>query len=719
MINFAENIESLEEIIISYLLGVDDDGIIRDEEGIEVDRGKLINVMKPDFFTVPFYSNAFKYIKEFYNNYEKTPNFDELVKVFELKNEQIEEDKMLSIKDVRVSVYTNEFLYKYIKSFLMVKVLNSQINKVAIKLKTEKPDPDNIAKVIDYVRSELSDKIDVEITNSGNGLDIYNCEDHIQHGRDTKSTGDEYLDTVLGGGYEPKTFIVFQGRAKIGKSMVMSNLAARAALLGNNVGIYTVELGADKYIKRIGSNLFNVPQYDYKNFNSKENLGVLKDAVRKFKEEHPGAGEINIREAPTGAATVLDIENHFIRVERKMSKKFDVIFVDYLNLLKSSADSNANMYSSIKKICEDLRKIAQRNMWCIVSATQIKTSAFSSDDLGLDSTAESSGLIATVDTLFGLMGQPGSPYVKMKCIANRDGGYMNSYANYVKDMNFFRLNEDSTDYMNLGEEAIITAENYQKFREAPSQTYNDFQYRVMQNAAKQEEPKEVEYHHMEQQNLENMSMEAGIDNIQQQTVQAPVDELPMGEAPYSYPEPVPQEQIAAQQPVAQQSRFTFTMQQAQPQYAQPTVAQAQPQQAQPNVVQAQPQHTQQPVAQQVQVQPQNTAGYTPTPVSAPSFFKQQAQPQYAQPTVAQAQPQQIVQQPVYQQAATPPTQYNHQPVQQAQYQPQAQPVAPPPQNNVGDVCNDTSTLVVNNLSEAEKIAILTNENGVQSIVPGL
>ena len=82
MINFAENIESLEEIIISYLLGVDDDGIIRYEEGIEVDKGKLINVMKQEFFTVHFYGSAFKYIKEFYNNYEKTPNFDELVKVF-------------------------------------------------------------------------------------------------------------------------------------------------------------------------------------------------------------------------------------------------------------------------------------------------------------------------------------------------------------------------------------------------------------------------------------------------------------------------------------------------------------------------------------------------------------------------------------------------------------------------------------------------------------
>ncbi len=315
-------------------------------------------------------------------------------------------------------------------------------------------------------------------------LDIYNPDSQINVGRNKKSTGDEYLDTVLGGGYKPKTLIVFQGRAKIGKSMVISNLAARTAFLGNNVGIYTVELGAQEYAKRVGSNLFNVPQYDYKNFNSNENLGVLKDAVRKFNEAYPNAGEIDITESLTGATKVSDIENYYMEWERSHGKKLGVIFVDNLNLLHADESLDWNMYLYVKRICEDLRKIAQRNNWCVVTAAQIKASAFSSDDLGLDSSAESSAIAAVADSLFGLMGQPGSPYIRMKCITNRDGGYMNSYANYVKDMNFFRICEDSFDYMNLGEEAIMNAENYQKFREAPSQTYDDFKFRVMQNAAK-------------------------------------------------------------------------------------------------------------------------------------------------------------------------------------------------------------------------------------------
>lgn len=704
MINFSENIESLEEIIIAYLLKVDDDSKITDESGVEVDRVKLIGVMKPDFFTVQFYNDIFKHVRDFYYEYNKIPNLDELKKLFELKNDTFDTEKIESIKQVRVSTYSNDFIYKYIKAFLMVRVLNSQINKVAIKLKTEKPDPDNINSVVDYVRTELSEKIDVEITNSGNGLDIYNIDDHIQKNKQTKSTGVEYLDIVLGGGYEPKTLLVFQGRAKIGKSMFMSNLATRAALLGNNVGIYTVELGADKYIKRVGSNLFNVPAMEYNKIKTKESAenSIIAKSIKMFREQHPNAGDIDIAESPTGSATVLDIENYYIKWERKHGKKLDVIFVDYLNLLKADSSLTGNMYLSIKRICEDLRKIAQRNKWCIVSATQIKTSQFASDDLGLDSTAESSGLIATVDTLFGLMGQPGSPYVKMKCIANRDGGYMNSYANFVKDMNFFRLLEDGEDYMNLGEEAILNAENYQKYREAPSKTYDEFQYRVMQNAEKQAP---VEKYQVSCGNAYKIDI-----NQPQPVVQAQAQpEIP--QAPY---EPMPMDETPIQDiVVVDHSERNVTV----PADQVPVV----PMNAPSGVIQYTTLYTEpQKVEEKQDV-------YIPKPVSAPTYnsVMAQAQPQVAQPVYQQQPVQQQFTQPVYQQPVAQQVQaqpqiqqpvqqpvYQQQPVQQPQYS------SPEPNNQCGR-CNDTSTLVVNNLDEAGKIAILNNNDGVQSIVAGL
>lgn len=317
-------------------------------------------------------------------------------------------------------------------------------------------------------------------------LDIYNPDSQINVDRNNKSTGFEYLDIVLGGGYEPKTLMVLQGKAKIGKSTMMSNMAVRAALLGNNVGIFTIELGAHRYVKRVGSNMFNVPSTEYDKIKTKDSAenSIISKSMKMFREQHPDAGEIDITESLTGATEVSDIENHYVEWERSHGKKLDVIFVDNLNLLHADESLDWNMYLYVKRICEDLRKIAQKNNWCVVTAAATKHGQFN-DDMDMYSSAESSAIATVADSIFGLMGQPGSPYLKMKCLGNRDRGYINSYAEFVKDMNFFRINEDGEDYMNLGEWAILDAERIPRIHEALSKTYDEFQYRVMKNGGGQ------------------------------------------------------------------------------------------------------------------------------------------------------------------------------------------------------------------------------------------
>lgn len=227
-------------------------------------------------------------------------------------------------------------------------------------------------------------------------------------------------------------------------SLVLANLAVRSALSGANVGIFTVELGDRKYVKRVGSNLFNIPYTMYSKFIDEDNLEPVNAAIAEFKRTHPNAGQLIIKEYPTGGASSIDIENYFIQLEHELKIHFDVIFVDYINLLKPSrSKGDDSLYSKIKAIAEELRRIAKRNMWCVVSATQVKAQYFNSDELYLDSAAESSGLVATVDSLFGLTGDPGSPRLKMKNLANRDEGHMDSYKHYLKVKEYFRLTEDS------------------------------------------------------------------------------------------------------------------------------------------------------------------------------------------------------------------------------------------------------------------------------------
>jgi hypothetical protein len=109
-----------------------------------------------------------------------------------------------------------------------------------------------------------------------------------------------------------------------------------------------------------------------------------------------------------------------------------------------------DMYGNIKSITEELRAVAMRNEWCVISATQIKRDAVDDQDLSMSDVAESFGLVHTVDSLFGLMRGPMERRMKIKLIANRDGGYNESFK-------MFRLNYE---YAKLIEETDPASEFY-------------------------------------------------------------------------------------------------------------------------------------------------------------------------------------------------------------------------------------------------------------------
>ena len=100
----------------------------------------------------------------------------------------------------------------------------------------------------------------------------------------------------------------------------------------------------------------------------------------------------------------------------------------------------------IKQIAEDLRGVAMSNEWAVLTATQTKQSDFDSTDLSINSAAESSGLVATVDGLFGIIQDPlmyANREYKLKLIANRDDGYKNAYKMFNVDYNYMRIGESS------------------------------------------------------------------------------------------------------------------------------------------------------------------------------------------------------------------------------------------------------------------------------------
>lgn len=225
----------------------------------------------------------------------------------------------------------------------------------------------------------------------------------------------------------------------------LANLAAQAVRTGHNVAVVTLEMNDRKYVKRLGANLLGIPVNEYTEI-AEDEQKIKKKLQSMAYENLRSPGKLFVKEFPTSQAGVPDVERYLRKVEEQNGIKFKLVFVDYINIMKNWRNPNSeNTYMKIKQIAEDLRGVAMSNEWSIVTATQTKQSEFDSTDLSISSASESSGLVATVDGLFGIIQDPmmyANREYKLKLIANRDDGYKNAYKMFNVDYNYMRVFEN-------------------------------------------------------------------------------------------------------------------------------------------------------------------------------------------------------------------------------------------------------------------------------------
>jgi len=103
-----------------------------------------------------------------------------------------------------------------------------------------------------------------------------------------------------------------------------------------------------------------------------------------------------------------------------------------------------NTYMKIKQIAEDLRAMATRNNWAVITLTQLNRAAEGSSHVALSNVAESSGLGHTVDWMGGII-QDELMYANneymLQTMLNRNEGFKNSKKKFHIDYDYMRLTE--------------------------------------------------------------------------------------------------------------------------------------------------------------------------------------------------------------------------------------------------------------------------------------
>ena len=418
----------------------------------------LVQAFKGSYFTNPILKQLFDIVKPHILEYKTEPTETQTINLVKAygKDDKLTDDIIHTLWESRsmVGQYTDEWLSQNVKAFGEWQNLVSGVKRVIEYIKTVQSDvtyencPDIVQKTKAIFQTETN-----FTSNTSRGHDFFNPVNHQQTELETRSTGYDFVDKCLKGGWANKTLNVFMGSPKVGKSMWLCNLCANSVKNGENSVYISLEMAYQIVAQRIGSNLLNIPIDEYENYS--KDLNFMTAVMKEFYNTSlVKPGTFIIEEFPTSSKTVYDIEAFLLKIEEERSTdekpfKLKNVFLDYINIMKDAKNPNSeNMYQKIKSICEDLRAMAQRNNWCVISLTQTNRSAYDSSDIGMSNVSESGGLIATVDSLFGIIQSPvmrAENVYYLTAVAIRNSGHMGDRKKYDFVQKYLRINENTNE----------------------------------------------------------------------------------------------------------------------------------------------------------------------------------------------------------------------------------------------------------------------------------
>jgi replicative DNA helicase len=240
----------------------------------------------------------------------------------------------------------------------------------------------------DSIPSILSDALSVSFDNHVGHDYLQDYEERFAyyHKKENRIEFDlDYFNRITNGGVPSKTLNIFLAGTNVGKTLAMCHMASSFLLQSKNVLYITMEMAEEEIAKRMDANMMNVA------INQLEELPKSIFASKASKLVEKTKGTLIIKEYPTASAHSGHFKSLLNELALKKSFKPDVIFIDYINICASSrfrSGTNANSYTIIKSIAEELRGLAVEFDVPIFSATQTTRSGFSSSDVEITDTSE-------------------------------------------------------------------------------------------------------------------------------------------------------------------------------------------------------------------------------------------------------------------------------------------------------------------------------------------
>ncbi len=365
---------------------------------------KVIPFLKRDYFDNPVDQTIYELIDNYVIEYNAFPT--KSILTIELGNvkgitEKLYndcEELILSIPDQSNDISNQDWLLDQTERFCQDKAI---FNAISESLLIMEKDDSGISK--GNIPQLLTDALAVSFETAIGHDFLVDAEEryNFYHLKEERIEFDlDFLNKITRGGLPRKSLTCLLAETGGGKSLAMCHMAAANMKMGYNVLYITMEMAEEKIAERIDANLLDIqidqlPDLTRDRYLSK--MQTLRDRT---------LGKLIIKEYPTSCAGANNFR-HLLR-ELKIKKNFvpDVIYIDYINICSSSrykAGTNANSYTIVKSIAEELRGLAVEQNVAMVTATQVTRSGFNNSELDITDVSESIGLPATLDLFLAII----------------------------------------------------------------------------------------------------------------------------------------------------------------------------------------------------------------------------------------------------------------------------------------------------------------------------
>lgn len=354
---------------------------------------KVFSHLQTEHFASVENQEIFKIVKKYYSDYQVIPKAKEVgIKLKELKPEKYQVSVISHFKEVMKSerVDNLEFLITESQNYVQKQEFIRAILKGADDVRDNRDLGESYNLMTEALKINFDANVGMEYSDLDRRLNYYK-QNVLGYNSGVKS-----LDNIFGG-FRNKTLNVIGSVSHGGKSLFMASCASSLVLEGKNVLFLTLEMSEEETAKRIDANVLNI---DINTFKSTPDE-VFHNSYNSIKNN---LGKLIVKEYPAGAFDVLKLEALLNELRNEKKLDFDIIFIDYLTLMKSiRATPSIGTYQYYKLIAEELHGFAKRFNKPIVTAAQLNRGAYGNKDAGIESIADSLGIAQTADVFFSII----------------------------------------------------------------------------------------------------------------------------------------------------------------------------------------------------------------------------------------------------------------------------------------------------------------------------